>query len=385
MMGQCESVRSLRDREDDESRCPGIARRPAFPDQSKASAGPVGRVRRLLAVVLVQAAMAGSGAVPAVADGVDLLQLAEELGAVLEWNPVRQLGVLAAGDRRVALRVGTPWVLVDGTDPLFVGDVVRRAGAVEIPSMGADELRRVLQAGTGPPVHRIGAILIDPGHGGKDPGAVGNHVMDGRDVTLFEKDIVLETSIVLHRLLSEGFPDKKVVMSRDDDRYITLEQRTALANSLLDETGAVVIFISIHANASLSKVARGFEVWHLPEDHRRDVLPDSSAAKSRKLAPILNSVQEEEFTRDSQLLAHTIIDHFQHRVGDRSLNRGVHEESWFVVRNAKMPAVLVELGFATNKREAALLADPGYLRTLAEAIYSAVAAFVATYEESESR
>jgi N-acetylmuramoyl-L-alanine amidase len=351
----------------------------------KAFASRRSRIRRLLAVVLLQAALAGPATTAVVADGVDLLKLAEELNAVLEWNPVRQLGVLAAGDRRVALRVGTPWVLVDGTDPLFVGDVVRRAGAVEITSMGADELRRVLQEGNGPPVHRIGAILIDPGHGGKDPGAVATHQMDGRKVTMLEKDIVLETSIMLHRLLSVGFPDKKVILSRDEDRYLTLEERTALGNSLLDETGAAVIFISIHANASLSKMARGFEVWHLPEDHRRDVLPDSSAAKSRELAPILNSVQEEEFTRDSQLLAHTIIDHFQHRVGDRSINRGVHEESWFVVRNAKMPAVLVELGFATNKREAALLADPDYLRTLAEAIYSAVAAFVTTYEESDSR
>ena len=351
-----------------------------------AFASPLRRFRCLLAVVLIQAAIAGPATTAAVADGVDLLKLAEELGAVLEWNPVRQLGVLAAGDRRVALRVGTPWVLVDGTDPLFVGDVVRRAGAVEIPTMGAEELRRVLQEATGPPVHRIGAILIDPGHGGKDPGAVGTHDMDGGEVTLLEKDIVLETSIVLHELLSAGFPDKKVVLSRDEDRYLTLEERTVLANNLLDETGAAVIFISIHANASLSKMARGFEVWHLPENHRRDViLPDSSAAKSRELAPILNSVQEEEFTRDSQLLAHTIIDHFQHRVGDRSINRGVHEESWFVVRNAKMPAVLVELGFATNKREAALLRDPDYLRTLAEAIYSAVAAFVTTYEESEGK
>ena len=352
----------------------------------KAFARPLRRVRRLIAAALIQAVIAGSGATVAVAEGVDLLQLAEELGAVLEWNPVRQLGVLAAGDRRVALRVGTPWVLVDGTDPLFVGDIVRRAGAVEIPALGADELRRVLQEGTEDPLHRIGAILIDPGHGGKDPGAVGTHQLDGREVTLLEKNVVLETSRVLHRLLSEGFPNKKVALTRDDDRYLSLEQRTALANGLITETGAPVIFISIHANASLSQVARGFEVWHLPENHRRDViLPDSSAAKSDELAPILNSVQEEEFTRDSQLLAHTIIDHFQHRVGDRSINRGVHEESWFVVRNAKMPAVLIELGFATNKREAVLLSDPGYLRTLAEAIYSAVAAFVTTYEESDSR
>ncbi len=340
------------------------------------------RTRHLLAAMLLQLLAAGPAVTSLADEGVDLLQLAEELGAVLEWNPVRQLGVLVARDRRVALRVGTPWVLIDGATPLFVGDIVRRAGAVQLSAPGAEELRRVLTEATEQPVHRIGAILIDPGHGGRDPGAVGTHFMDGRRVTLLEKDIVLETSLVLHRLLSEGFPDKKVVLSRDDDRYLTLEQRTALANSLLTETGAAVIFISVHANASLSKMARGFEVWHLPENHRRDVLPDSSAARATELAPILNSVQEEEFTRDSQLLAYTIIDHFQHRVGDRSINRGVHEESWFVVRNAKMPAVLIELGFATNMREAVLLSDPGYLRTLAEAIYSAVAAFVTAYEES---
>ena len=65
-------------------------------------------------------------------------------------------------------------------------------------------------------------------------------------------------------------------------------------------------------------------------------------------------------------------------------NRGIREESWFVVRNAKMPAVLIELGFTTNEHDAELLADSGYLRSLAEAIYSAVAAFVRSFEETQS-
>ena len=316
---------------------------------------------------------------------VDLLDLAEEVGAVLEWNPMRQMGVLASDHHHVALRVGTPWVLVDRAKPLFVGEIVRSSGAVLLTAPGADQLRRLLSRADSAPLHRIGAILIDPGHGGKDPGGGATHQIGGRTVALREKDIVLETSRTLHRLLSARYPDKRVVLSRSDDYYLTLEQRTDLANGLLRETNEAVIFISVHANASLSKVARGFEVWYLPEDYRRDViLPGSSAARSPKLAPILNTVQEEEFTRDSQLLAQTIVDHFQHRVGDRSINRGVREESWFVVRNAKMPAVLIELGFATNKREAALLADSGYLQTLAEAIYSAVTAFVTMFEESDS-
>jgi N-acetylmuramoyl-L-alanine amidase len=343
-----------------------------------------GLVALCSAMTAVPGAVAAPG-VPPQDEHVDLLDLVQELGAVLEWNPMRQMGVLDSGDHQVALRVGTPWVLIDRATPLFVGDIVRSAGAVLLPAPGAAQLRRLLGTADSAPLHRIGAILIDPGHGGKDPGASDTHRFGDRTVTLVEKDVVLATSRALHRLLSARYPDKRVVLTRSDDRYLTLEQRTELANGLLSETGAAVIFISVHANASLSQVARGFEVWYLPKDYRRDViLPDSSAAKSPELAPILNSVQEEEFTRDSQLLAQTIVDHFQHRVGDRSINRGVREESWFVVRNAKMPAVLIELGFATNKREAALLADSGYLQTLAEAIYSAVTGFVTMFEESDS-
>ena len=336
------------------------------------------------ALAVAPAAVADSGAF-APGEHVDLLDLVDEVGAVLEWNPVRQMGVLASDRHRVALRVGTPWVLVDRAKPLFVGHVVRSAGAVLLTAPGAEELRQLLRPADAAPVHRIGAILIDPGHGGRDPGAIATHRFDDHTLALREKEIVLETSLALHRLLSARYPNKRVVLSRSDDRYLSLEQRTDLANGLLRDTGAAVIFISIHANASLSKVARGFEVWYLPDDYRREViLPGSSAAESPELAPILNTVQEEEFTRDSQLLAQSIVDHFQHRVGDRSLNRGVREESWFVVRNAKMPAVLIELGFATNEREAKLLADPGYLQTLAEAIYSAVTAFVTVFEETET-
>jgi N-acetylmuramoyl-L-alanine amidase len=162
---------------------------------------------------------------------------------------------------------------------------------------------------------------------------------------------------------------------------VSLEQRTDVANSLITETEDAVIFISIHANASLNKKARGYEVWYLPDEYRRELIsPDSLTRDSRELAPILNSMREEEYTRESVFLAQSIVDHFERRVGDRSVNRGIREESWFVVRNAKMPAVLVELGFLTNDEEAALLAETGYLRTLAEAIYSAVAGFVIRFE-----
>ena len=223
------------------------------------------------------------------------------------------------------------------------------------------------------------AILIDPGHGGKDPGAIGRHQLGSH--TVQEKDVVLQAGKILHQLLQARYPDKQVVLTRDDDRYLSLEQRTGIANSLTTETEDAVIFISVHANASLNKNARGYEVWYLPPEIRRELIsPDSLEHDSRELAPILNTMREEEYTRESVFLAQSIVDHFEQRVGDRSVNRGIREESWFVVRNAKMPAVLVELGFLTNEEEARLLGETGYLRTLAEAIYSAVASFVTRFE-----
>ena len=351
-------------------------------------------VRRLIlvwAVVVLLGSGMGALAETALADSpwrgppdapaVDLLELVREFGAVLEWHPLRQVGVLRHADYEVALRVGTPWVLIDGASPLFVGDIVRESGAVLVSAGGAAALRDRL--GIEPPGagsrRRIVAILIDPGHGGKDPGAIGRHQLGSH--TVQEKDVVLRAGKILHQLLQARYPDKQVVLTRDDDRYLSLEQRTGIANSLTTETEDAVIFISVHANASLNKNARGYEVWYLPPEIRRELIsPDSLEHDSRELAPILNTMREEEYTRESVFLAQSIVDHFEQRVGDRSVNRGIREESWFVVRNAKMPAVLVELGFLTNEEEARLLGETGYLRTLAEAIYSAVASFVTRFE-----
>ena len=125
-------------------------------------------------------------------------------------------------------------------------------------------------------------------------------------------------------------------------------------------------------------------MWYLPPDYRRELIsPDNLDDESKELAPILNTMLEEEYTRESILLAQAIIREFEKRLGDKSINRGIREESWFVVRNAKMPAVLVEIGFATNKEEASLLGNPNYLRTLSEGIFSAIESFVTTFESTD--
>ncbi|UZW05560.1 N-acetylmuramoyl-L-alanine amidase, partial [Treponema pallidum] len=97
---------------------------------------------------------------------------------------------------------------------------------------------------------------------------------------------------------------------------------------------------------------------------------------------ILNSMLEEEFTMESIMIARSIADGMQASVGAQSKNRGVKEEAWFVVRNAKMPSVLVELGFVSNPVEARLLNDADYLKRCAQGIYNGLVSFITYFEGS---
>jgi len=228
----------------------------------------------------------------------------------------------------------------------------------------------------------VTTIIIDPGHGGRDPGAVGRHQINGSPYVLYEKDVVLEVSKELHRRLSSSYPDKRIILTRAEDTYLNLEERTEIANRIELNDNEVMVFVSIHANASLNSRATGFEVWYLPPDYRRELVdPESIDPEYRDVAPILNTMLEEEFTVESILLARSVSEEMDKVVGSTSENRGLKEESWFVVRNAKMPSVLVELGFVTNADEAKLLGDPRHLMKLTEGIYNGLARFINRFEE----
>jgi N-acetylmuramoyl-L-alanine amidase len=229
---------------------------------------------------------------------------------------------------------------------------------------------------------RIAAIIVDPGHGGKDSGAVGTFTIKGKALRSVEKDITLKVSKQLHTLLSAAYPDKRVLLTREGDTYPTLENRVAIANAVPLRDNEAVVFISIHANASFNKQARGYEVWYLSPDYRRNVLDRSKFTDSAEVIPILNAMLEEEFTTESIMMAQSILIRFGEAVGNSIPSRGIKAEEWFVVRNARMPSVLVELGFVTNEEDARLMADEGYLQKAAEALYKGITDFVATFERS---
>lgn len=237
------------------------------------------------------------------------------------------------------------------------------------------------------PDDKIDVIVIDPGHGGSDYGAI------GRGGTR-EKDVVLDIAKELAKLIRK---DKqfKVVMTRDRDKTVTLQQRAGIAN----KAGAD-LFISIHANASVRRHVGGWNVFFLApakNDSARAVaqFENSFFLREQTAFEAHQAEQTDDFLTDPVLsiLNEMIMTEFQTESHDfammvdrefrRSLKipaRGVDQAGFFVLNMVFTPSVLVETGFISNKKEEKLLKNGRYQKSVAEAIYNAVKRFKAKYE-----
>ncbi|MDR3122294.1 MAG: N-acetylmuramoyl-L-alanine amidase [Treponema sp.] len=310
------------------------------------------------------------------------------LAAELRWDPLFRAGVLSAGAHRVAFQTGDPGsegpALLDNRDLLILPSPYLEGGALVFPGDFVTQVKKSLDSLEEQRLSRmrIAAIVVDPGHGGKDQGASATHTVNGRRFTLVEKDLTLKVSRSLHSMLSAAYPDKRILLTREGDAYPTLDDRVAIANSMPLQDNEAVIYISIHANASFSKTARGYEVWYLSPEYRRTLIDETKRAESAEVLHILNDMMEEEFTTESIAMAQLILNQFKETLGSLSPSRGIKAEDWFVVRNARMPSILVEMGFLTNETEALLLADDAYLMKLSQALYKGITQFVAMFERS---
>ncbi len=199
----------------------------------------------------------------------------------------------------------------------------------------------------------IKTIMIDPGHGGKDPGAIW-----GR---LKEKDINLRFAKILGRLLrKKGY---KVLYTRTKDVFIPLEERTALANSK-----KVDLFISIHVNANRVRRVRGLEVYYLNFASSKDAIRVAarenavSAKRIGDLQVILTELMLNSKIKESATLAKCVLKKVKEKTN------GVKEAPFYVLMGAKMPAILIELGYITNPIDRKRLCSYSYLLRLAREI-----------------
>jgi N-acetylmuramoyl-L-alanine amidase len=213
----------------------------------------------------------------------------------------------------------------------------------------------------------ISRIVIDPGHGGHDPGTIAN----GAE----EAEIVLDIALRLERLLARE-PGLDVVLTRRTDVFVPLEQRTAIAN----RQGAD-LFLSIHANSSRNTSARGIETYFLSFASS----PDAEAVAAREnatsekamhnLPGIVRAIALNNKLDESRDLATMVQESMTTRLvrsnsGLRS--RGVKKAPFVVLIGAGMPSVLAEVAFLTNRPEAALVKTPAYRQRVAEALHAAV-------------
>ena len=230
---------------------------------------------------------------------------------------------------------------------------------------------------------KIRTVVIDAGHGGKDPGAVGKNSR--------EKHIALSIALKTGAYIEKHLPDVKVIYTRKDDRFIPLHKRAEIANK-----NNADFFISIHCNANNNPRAYGSETYTMGL-HKTNANLDVAILEN---AAILfeedaeeqyggfdaNSVEsyiqfnlyQDEYQDQSNLLASHIQDQFKNRVGRR--DRGVHQAGFLVLWRTAMPGVLIELGFISNPTEEKFLLSEEGQAYMASAIYRAFKQYKIDYE-----
>lgn len=242
-------------------------------------------------------------------------------------------------------------------------DPTRDAGPPAVPSAnsnGSFSLARQLGLG-------VARIVIDPGHGGHDPGAMANRAR--------EAEVVLDIALRLEKLLlkHQGID---VVLTRRTDVFVPLEERTAIANREDAD-----LFLSIHANVGRNDTASGVETYFL----NFATSPEAEAVAAREnagtglamhsLPDIVRKIALNNKLNESRDFAHTVQTSLYRGIRQQhaqSRNRGVKQAPFVVLIGAQMPSVLAEVSFVTNKKEAALLRTAAYRQRIAQTLFDAV-------------
>ena len=220
---------------------------------------------------------------------------------------------------------------------------------------------------------KISRIVIDPGHGGRDTGTIGPH-------GLMEKDVCLDVALRLGTLIEEKLPGAQVVYTRKDDTYVSLEERTAIANQAHAD-----LFISIHANSSSDSQARGIETYYLnfaTSTESMEVATRENATSEESLHNLQDLIQKiarNEKIEESKELAGDIQDTLSQRlqlVSHRERNRGVKKAPFVVLIGANMPSVLSEISFVSNPNDERLLRKPDQRQRIADGLYRGISAYL---------
>jgi len=221
---------------------------------------------------------------------------------------------------------------------------------------------------------KIGKIVVDAGHGGHDTGTIGPNGLQ-------EKDLVLDVALKLGKLLEDKL-GAEVVYTRDDDTFIPLETRTAIANKEQAD-----LFISIHANSSDDPTARGVETYYLNFTSRADALEVAARENAvseqsiHELQDLVKKIALKEKIGESREFASDVQRSLYAGLSSKSpnlRNRGVKKAPFVVLIGANMPSILAEISFVSNPDDARKLKTGDYRQRIADSLYKGVARYVSS-------
>jgi N-acetylmuramoyl-L-alanine amidase len=217
-------------------------------------------------------------------------------------------------------------------------------------------------------------IVVDPGHGGKDFGAPG--FIPG----VHEKDVALEIAKRVNKKIRDDM-NLEAILTRSDDRYLTLEERTAFAN-----TRGADLFVSIHTNASRDSRAYGTETYFLnlaTDDESIRVAAMENATSTKNISDLhsilndlLKNAKINESSRLAEMVQFSLVKNLNRKGYDRVKDKGVKQAPFYVLLGARMPSILVETAFISNREECRLLTTASYQEHLAESIVRGLRAYI---------
>lgn len=224
-------------------------------------------------------------------------------------------------------------------------------------------------------------VIIDAGHGGKDPGAIHNGVK--------EKDLTLRYAKSLHSELSKILTPMgiRVVLTRSSDVYLTLEQRVKVANELLKNTKGYGIFISIHMNASPIRSKKGMEIYYVSDqavdDNTREVLalensfiPKDEIRKVSDLEKVVGKIRSVALMEESRILGEKIARSFPNNV----LLKGA---PFYVIKYIPIPSILVEVGYISNQDEVKVLLNDNNVVSISKSLAGGILEFINEYNRTK--
>jgi N-acetylmuramoyl-L-alanine amidase len=308
-----------------------------------------------------------------------------------KWDSFIKTATIQKGSNRIVLRADSNTMLLNGEIRKLDKPVVFYNNAVFVPisfvrnnlapALGTAAVLTVRPEAEASRRVSIKTIVLDPGHGGRDVGAT------GRRIRVKEKDRALYLARKIRDIL-EG-AGIRVIMTRDDDTFIPLPKRAEIANR-----GNADLFVSVHINASRSRMLRGFECYYLSnatDDNARAVEAVENASlklgdtanleHSGTLDKTLWDMTLTENRIESAQLANYVCDSIDKNA--TTANRGIKSARFYVLKYTRMPSILVEAGYLSNRYEELKIKDNAFLDRVAAAVTDGILRYKSEYERTE--